>query len=436
MNVLILTPDAVGSTLLQRLITIYMQFYDFDRPVINLHELTNGIAKYFSPEFNQEILSKRPVSTWGYHQSLEEIIGLLSSVDHYKTSRLAHYHIRNRGDTIEQQVPFYRYLDENFFVIACRRRNVFEHALSMSINNITKKLNVYSHDEKINSLLDLYLDPVLIDQKVLLLRLDAYKKYLAWSENHFNIGSFFHYDTHLHDLENYILSLPMFCASGKTHTWQTKFGISLDDWNRYHHIHSDLDRLDHAGIRKIKMLDTQSEPSSQDLLSFYQQNAPAEWPAVHKLDDLDSLPRDYRRELANMVRRSNRLPVILDSCNSHLQNFALKNRSAYERAHKSMLRMQELDIMISAPPIKKQTLSEKIRTVKNFDQCVDTYNQWLQSNSEVGAEPVTQSSIDQQIRVEESFWRDLSDRSVLKHVESTIDQSEYQNDDSHEPNPI
>ena len=35
MNVLILTPDAVGSTLLQRMLTIYMQFHDFNRPVIN-----------------------------------------------------------------------------------------------------------------------------------------------------------------------------------------------------------------------------------------------------------------------------------------------------------------------------------------------------------------------------------------------------------------
>lgn len=65
MNVLILTPDAVGSTLLQRLITIYMQFYEFDRPVINLHELTNGLEVYFSADFNQPIVSKRRVEKWG-----------------------------------------------------------------------------------------------------------------------------------------------------------------------------------------------------------------------------------------------------------------------------------------------------------------------------------------------------------------------------------
>ena len=107
MNVLILTPDAVGSTLLQRMLTIYMQLHDFARPVINLHELTNGLAKYYSPEFNREIVSKKSIEKWGYYQTLEQVVELLSSVDHYKTSRLAHYHIKQRGDAIDQQIPFY-----------------------------------------------------------------------------------------------------------------------------------------------------------------------------------------------------------------------------------------------------------------------------------------------------------------------------------------
>lgn len=156
MNVLILTPDAVGSTLLQRMLTIYMQFHDFGRPVINLHELTNGLAKYYSSEFNQEIVSKKAVKNWGYFQSLQQVVELLSSVDHYKTSRLAHYHLIRRGDSLEQQVPFYNYLNENFYIIACRRTNVFEHALSLTLNRITNKLNVYNPYEKIDAFYEIY----------------------------------------------------------------------------------------------------------------------------------------------------------------------------------------------------------------------------------------------------------------------------------------
>jgi hypothetical protein len=167
MNVLILTPDAVGSTLLQRMITIYMQFHQYDKPVINLHELTNGLVKYYSPEFNRELLGKPRNGGWGYHQTLKEVVDMLSEVDHYKTSRLAQYHIRNRQDSLDQQLPFYRYLDDNFFVIAARRKNLFEHALSWCINTITKKLNVYSAQEKISSFYDLYRSQIEIDSQSL-----------------------------------------------------------------------------------------------------------------------------------------------------------------------------------------------------------------------------------------------------------------------------
>ena len=93
MNVLILTPDRVGSTLLQRIVTIYMQLHEYDRPVINLHELTNGIMKYYSSVFNREVLGRFNDGRVGYFQTLEEIVELLRTTDHYKTSRLAHYKI-------------------------------------------------------------------------------------------------------------------------------------------------------------------------------------------------------------------------------------------------------------------------------------------------------------------------------------------------------
>ena len=42
MNFLILTPDGVGSTILQRLVT--MALYLEKQPVMNTHELTNGLT--------------------------------------------------------------------------------------------------------------------------------------------------------------------------------------------------------------------------------------------------------------------------------------------------------------------------------------------------------------------------------------------------------
>ena len=111
MNVLILTPDRVGSTLLQRLITVYMLRKGFDRPVINLHELSNGLTKYYNTTLNQEVLGKPKGTQWGYFQTLTEVQDLLKSVDHYKTSRLAHYHIVNRQDSVAEQIKFYEYIN-------------------------------------------------------------------------------------------------------------------------------------------------------------------------------------------------------------------------------------------------------------------------------------------------------------------------------------
>jgi len=67
MNVLILTPDRVGSTLLQRLITIYATINENYNPLtVNLHELTNGLVSYEHPTFKQSILGKKE-GGWGYH---------------------------------------------------------------------------------------------------------------------------------------------------------------------------------------------------------------------------------------------------------------------------------------------------------------------------------------------------------------------------------
>ena len=121
MNVLMLTPDRVGSTMLQRVLTVYMLRRGFDKPVINLHELSNGIEKYYNTEIGQEVLGKPKNIDQVYYQSLGEVVKLLDSVDHYKTSRLAHYHLVKRQDSIAEQLPFYEYLNNNFYIISCRR---------------------------------------------------------------------------------------------------------------------------------------------------------------------------------------------------------------------------------------------------------------------------------------------------------------------------
>ena len=399
MNVLILTPDAVGSTLLQRMLTIYMQFHDFDRPVINLHELTNGLARYYSPDFNQELVSKHALKTWGYHQSLEEVVEMLSSVNHYKTSRLAHYHLVRRGDTIAQQIPFYNYLNENFFVIACRRKNVFEHAVSMTLSTVTKKLNVYDAYEKIETFYDIYKSGINLDARVFERQLTAYKNYIIWSEQYFDIGAYFNYEKDIPRLEQYILNLPMFSAQDNLVTWNQNFGQSFNEWNQMQYIRSDPAALSYHPAQLVeKLLLTDTNP-----VVDYQQHSLPEMPAIYSAANLASLPENVVKPwVCDVIRRAG-IDTLLDY---ESQKKLAPYQSGYALAKTTIDQMVKLGIMISGPPIKKQTLDDKHRIIKNFDELIKVYNCWIDKNPSIG-EPFDDHTMQTQISSESNFWHSI-----------------------------
>jgi hypothetical protein len=367
MNVLILTPDAVGSTLLQRLITVYMQFHEYDKPVINLHELTNGLINYYNTEFNRELLGKPPNrEQWGYFQTLPEIVDLLEKVDHYKTSRLAQYHIRNRNDPLRDQVEFYKYLNDNFYIIACRRQNVLEHALGWAINKITKKLNVFTASDKLDAFIDLYKSKLEVDQEVLVSLLDQYKNYISWSEQYFSISSYFNYERDLPNIEKYILNLPVFASHPNRITWKDTYGIDFQDWNKCHYLSSDVGGL---------LLENKNN---------------------------NNFKLEYMAQ-----RKGNNVPIVQDSIISHLpdvqRNYLKDNEKAYTDAWKSTWKMVDLGIMVTGLPIKKQTFKEKQLMIKNFDQCVATYNDWALRNPDI-AKPIDNESMKDDMDRERNVW--------------------------------
>jgi hypothetical protein len=418
MNVLILTPDAVGSTLLQRLITIYMQVHAFDRPVINLHELTNGLVRYHSDYFHQDVLGK-PETAWGYHQSLAEITALLSSVDHYKTSRLAQYHIRARKDTLEQQIPFYRYLNDNFFIIACRRLNVFEHGLSWGITKITKKLNVYSGSEKVESFLTLFHDGIDLDPTSLVQTLENYKVYLAWCEDHFDVASYFHYEQDIPEIEKYILNLPIFGGQPQKLTWQDQYGMDFSDWNRCHYLQSDLGTLalEHRDefaqlTHNAQYRDEPDDPiQDEQIVKDYNDIRDQSWPTISGWKDYLDLPSSILKEcvethqLAATPERSHRVPnntaLVLPPAH---QEYLAQYQQQYDVANQQIDAMVKQRIMVTPPPIKKQTLAEKYHMIKNFDQLLDVYNNWIYDNPEVG-EPLSMDQIQKLSGFEQHHWR-------------------------------
>lgn len=391
--------------------------------MINLHELTNGLEKYYSPEFNREIVSKRRVKDWGYYQSLGEVVDILSSVDHYKTSRLAQYHIRRRQDSLADQIPFYQYLNDNFYIIACRRENVFEHALSWALNVITKKLNVYHTNEKCDTFLDMYHTPIDVDVTAFAAALDDYRLYLQWCRDHFGVARYFNYEQHLPHIERFILELPIFAGQPQRISWQDQFGIDFQDWNRCHALKGDLGSIAFERPEMLLQLQAQRHTTDTDLVSAYQRWALPHWPAISNAQDFEALPAEIKSRFEIMPK--NHYDVI--SClGSAERGYLAQHASGYQAANSAIQRMQDLDIIVSPPPMKKHTLREKRHLIRNFDQCLAHYNHWVSEYPEVG-QPLSDHTVDQQCQEEYARWHDVSaGRSRSDQLGSA--QLQYQNE--------
>lgn len=366
MNVLILTPDGVGSTLLQRTLTVQMILSDFDKQVINLHELSNGLISYYSYELQSMVLGK--VSTVdktqpfiGYSQTLPEIVRLLESVDHYKTSRLAHYHIVRRNDNEVDQKMFYEYLNSNFFIISAKRRNLLDYGLSWILRNIHKKLNVYTIEDKINSFYNLYKESFSVDTDILLTHLNDYKKYIDWTSA-FDVSSNFYYEDHVAQLEEYILALPIFSGRQKN-TWANTYNITFNDYNKCHKTLSDIGAIALDKNTDIKLLNVDKEKQTE-------------------------------KDLGKIIL--NHLPE------TH-QTFFAKHESNYKKANASIGHMVKLGLITTTIPIKKHTFAEKKYLIKNFDECLDVYNNWIIDYPELGS-PIDDGKLRLQVEKEQANW--------------------------------
>lgn len=215
-NYLILTPDGVGSTYLQRALTVYLHSAKLD--YWNTHELLNGLSQYNGSLYKNFDL--------GYSQSVSKICELLQSTSNSLVSRIAQYHVINRLDEKEKEnyQQFYNTCNKKFDKIFYCTRDPFEYALSWSIRNNTNVLNVYSikervsvHGEDIKQTLDLeYFNR----------KLEQYSAYEYWAKDNFNITRAVNYDDIHGDVDGMMKEL-----TGLDHDVQHRFGISLQDYS-------------------------------------------------------------------------------------------------------------------------------------------------------------------------------------------------------------
>ena len=222
MNYLILTPDGVGSTYLQRVLTVYLNCAG--KKYWNTHELLNGLGNEEGNLFkNWDI---------GYNQSVEEIAQLITDSKNSIVSRIANYHIHARLRTKQEDyTQLYNVCNKKFDQIFYCTRDPFEYALSWSIRRETNVLNVYSVDERIDvHNLNRYrnIDLLYFDEK-----LKEYGEYEYWAEDNFNVTRSVEYDSLHQNVDSMMQEL-----TGLDHNVQQSHGVSLQDYSRIRYLSS------------------------------------------------------------------------------------------------------------------------------------------------------------------------------------------------------
>jgi hypothetical protein len=140
-----------------------------------------------------------------------------------------------------------------------------------------------------------------------------------------------------------------------------------------------------------------------DIVEHYQQHAPEHWPAVHSLDDVANLPLDLQHQCAqDIIDQKGMVSLLPKSQQQMLSPFIY----GYNQAQHTINQMIDLGIIINGPPIKKQTLYDKQKTIRNFDQLIEIYNNWALAHPDT-ASPVFDQDLSEKTQTESKFWNSI-----------------------------
>ena len=101
------------------------------------------------------------------------------------------------------------------------------------------------------------------------------------------------------------------------------------------------------------------------------------------------------------------------------QDFLNQHQHNYQHALTDISNMVQTGIIISPPPVKKQTLAEKKHIIKNYNYLLTVYNQWIVLNPDIGL-PLEESTLNQFAQAERDRWIPVSS-SIALPAEQTPD---------------
>jgi hypothetical protein len=95
------------------------------------------------------------------------------------------------------------------------------------------------------------------------------------------------------------------------------------------------------------------------------------------------------------------------------QNYLAQHGTKYVEAYKGIEQLVQQGTLVTGVPIKLQTMAEKRHIVKNFDECVETYNKWVNKTG-VGT-PYTNDELISIANAEVKLWyNEVPENLLLK----------------------
>lgn len=220
-NYLVLTVNGVGSTYLQRALTIFLNSAGY--PYYNTHDLLSNIGFH-----NGNMIGVYPPREKRYDMPVREIVAQINRSKNLLVSRIAKWNADQRGDDCTE---VYKAASKKFSRVILCQRNPYEFALSHIIRRQTPEYNnggnrgQYTLADRIKHFSG---DRTWqFDREHFISKLDEYNSGDYWASDNFEVTDIMDYDDFYEDPDGYLQKL-----TGIDYSIKDRFGIGFFEYSK------------------------------------------------------------------------------------------------------------------------------------------------------------------------------------------------------------
>jgi hypothetical protein len=173
------------------------------------------------------------------------------------------------------------------------------------------------------------------------------------------------------NLEKYILNLD-FMQGHNNNKWEDMFGQDFPTWNACHRLIPNLFLRDSSNIANTESLTIGTNTITDQK---WQQIRGNDWPNTYAEFSRQELPIVIQEEIKS------RLSLQTAQVTTDEYNFLYNSLPAYKNTISHIEKLKDDGFLVTGIPLKLQSLKEKKQVIKNFNECISWYNEWVDKNN-------------------------------------------------------